>query len=67
MKRLLSFVLVLALLLSLCACKTFAQEPETPVSSDGPSRATVSDGDVSARESEEPAGSEGPAGPPAFR
>ena len=53
MKRLLSFILALALLLSLFSCKAYADEAEPPANSGGPSQTLTPDEGISAQEPEE--------------
>ena len=67
MKRQLSFILALASLISLVSCKTYAQEPEIPVDSAGPSQAPASSAGMPVQESEEPADPWESAEPEGFR
>lgn len=55
MKRLLSFILVLALLLSLFSCSTYAHESKAPANSGESSQPLISGASASDQEQEEPA------------
>ena len=55
MKKLLSFILALASLLSLFSCRAYAHESEAPANSGEPSHAPVSDAGAEVLESEGPA------------